>query len=280
MRWMGVVAVRVALGLSMLMPMSAVIMALELTGEPQQGALLIGHVAADDVVSVDGSRVLVSPEGVFLVGIGRDDRAPVVVSVRHPDGSREQRSIVPEARKYAIQRIDGLPPGKVSPRSTKDLARIRSDAIAVRAARNTNDARTDFMAGFEWPLLGPISGVYGSQRILNGKPRRPHFGIDIAAPVGTPVKAPAGGIVTLANPDLFFSGGTIIVDHGQGLSSSFLHLSKVSVSPGQRIEQGDIIGEVGATGRVTGPHLDWRMNLGAKRLDPGLLMGPMPATAQ
>ena len=118
--------------------------------------------------------------------------------------------------------------------------------------------------------------MYGSQRILNGQPRRPHFGVDVAAPTGTPVHAPAPGIVTLAEPDLYFSGGTLILDHGHGLSSSFLHLSRILVSVGDRVERGDPIAEIGATGRVTGPHLDWRMNLGEARLDPTLVVGPMP----
>jgi murein DD-endopeptidase MepM/ murein hydrolase activator NlpD len=125
-------------------------------------------------------------------------------------------------------------------------------------------------------VQGPISGVYGSQRILNGEPRRPHYGVDIAVPVGTPVRAPAPGIVTLAVPDMFFSGGTLIIDHGHRLSSSFLHLSKLHVDVGDRVEQGDLVAEVGATGRVTGAHLDWRMNLRDRRIDPQLLVPAMP----
>jgi murein DD-endopeptidase MepM/ murein hydrolase activator NlpD len=119
--------------------------------------------------------------------------------------------------------------------------------------------------------------VYGSQRILNGEPRRPHFGIDIATPTGTPVKAPADGVVTMVHPDMFFSGGTLILDHGHRLSSSFLHLSKIVVKEGDEVRQGDIIAEVGATGRVTGAHLDWRMNWGKERVDPSLLVPPMEA---
>ena len=126
-----------------------------------------------------------------------------------------------------------------------------------------------------WPAKGRISGVYGSQRILNGEPRRPHYGVDVAAPVGTLVHAPADGLVTLANEDMFFSGGTLILDHGHALSSSFLHLSAILVKEGQRVRQGDPIAKIGATGRATGPHLDWRMNLGRDRLDPQLLVGPM-----
>lgn len=146
------------------------------------------------------------------------------------------------------------------------------------AARRTDDPRLDFMQSFIWPSIGPISGVYGSQRILNGQPRRPHFGVDVAAPTGTPVRAPAAGIITLAHPDMYFSGGTVILDHGHGVSSSFLHLSRIHVQVGQRVEQGELIAEIGATGRVTGPHLDWRMNWFGQRIDPALLVGAMPAS--
>jgi murein DD-endopeptidase MepM/ murein hydrolase activator NlpD len=177
-------------------------------------------------------------------------------------------------RTYDVQRIDGLPPKKVTP-SEEDMVRIRKEYALIRTARDRDDAREDFLGGFEWPARGRISGVYGSQRILNGVPRRPHFGVDVAAPVGTLVYAPADGVVTLAHDDMFFSGGTLIVDHGHGLSSSFLHLNAVLVKEGDRVRQGDPIAKIGATGRVTGPHLDWRMNLVGARLDPQLLVGPM-----
>ena len=132
------------------------------------------------------------------------------------------------------------------------------------------------LAGFVWPAEGPISGVYGSQRFYNGEPRRPHFGVDVAVPTGTIVRAPAAGVVTLAEPDLYFSGGTVILDHGYRLSSSFLHMSEVAVQVGDELQPGDIIGAVGSTGRATGPHLDWRMNWREQRIDPQLLAPPMP----
>jgi len=247
---------------------------LSLDGEPVQGALLIGRTDPGTAVKVDGIPVRVSDKGVFLVGFGRDAPPQARVDAVFPDGTRELREIHVAKRDYDIQRIDGLPPRKVSP-SKKDLIRIRKEYALVKAARAHNDARQDFLAGFEWPLKGRISGVYGSQRILNGEPRRPHYGVDIAAPVGTIVRAPAPGIVTLAHGDMFFSGGTLIIDHGHGLSSTFMHLNAVLVKVGDRIRQGDVIAEVGATGRVTGAHLDWRMNLGGHRLDPQLLVPPM-----
>ncbi len=151
------------------------------------------------------------------------------------------------------------------------LSRIRKEAEQVREARVPDTDQEDFFNGFGWPVKGRISGVYGSQRVYNGKPGRPHYGLDIAVPTGTPVAAPADGIVRLVDSDLYYSGGTIIIDHGHGLFSSFLHLSKVSVKGGTTIKRGQIIGEVGATGRVTGAHLDWRYNWFDKRLDPALL---------
>lgn len=247
---------------------------LSLDGEPVQGALLIGRADPGTDVKINGVPVRVSDTGVFLVGFGRDAPAKARLDAVFPDGTREHRELRVAKREYDIQRIDGLPPKKVSP-SEKDLVRIRKEYAQVRAARAQDDARQDFLGGFEWPAKGRISGVYGSQRILNGEPRRPHYGVDVAAPVGAIVRAPAAGVVTLAHDDMFFSGGTLIVDHGHGLSSTFMHLNAILVKEGDRVRQGDAIAEVGATGRVTGPHLDWRMNLGGNRLDPQLLVGPM-----
>ncbi len=217
----------------------------------------------------------VSRDGWFLIGFGRDAPPKVVLSVTFPDGRSQRYGLAVKARKYRIQRIDGLPPSKVTP-SKEDLKRIRKEVALVKRARKVDDPRTDFLGGFRWPAKGIISGVYGSQRILNGEPRQPHYGIDIAAPKGTRVVAPAAGVVTLVHPDMYFSGGTMMVDHGHGLQSAFLHLSRILVKKGQRVKQGQPIAEVGSTGRSTGPHLDWRINLFGRRLDAALLVGPMP----
>jgi murein DD-endopeptidase MepM/ murein hydrolase activator NlpD len=248
---------------------------LQLDGPVEQGGMLMGHAPPGSQVRYDGRAVRLSPQGVFLIGFGRDDKGPAHIELITPDGAHLQRTLAVKQRQYRIQRIDGLPPRKVTPKP-EDLARIKADIAAVHHARALDDARTDFLSGFIWPATGPISGVYGSQRILNGKPRWPHFGVDIAAPKGTPVVAPADGMVTLVAPDMFYSGNTLIVDHGHGLSSSFLHLSRILVKEGQRVHQGQTIAEIGASGRVTGAHLDWRMNLVGKRIDPQLLVGPMP----
>ena len=215
----------------------------------------------------------------FLIGFGRDAPAQTKLVVTFTDGSREWRELKVGQRKYKIQRIDGLPPRKISP-SEEDLARIHRESASIKEARTKDDARTDFLKGFIWPAKGRISGIYGSQRILNGEPRRPHYGLDIAAPVETPVVAPASGIVTLTHPDMFYSGGTLILDHGHGLSSTFIHLHRILVKEGQYVRQGDVIAEIGATGRVTGPHLDWRINLFKRRLDPQLILKAMPASAK
>jgi len=154
------------------------------------------------------------------------------------------------------------------------MERIRREAGLAARAREQDSDRPFFVSGFQWPVKGRISGVYGSQRILNGEPRQPHYGVDIAVPAGTPVKAPADGVVTLAHPGMYFSGKTLIIDHGHGLSSSLLHLQDIHVQVGQQVRQGQVIASVGATGRVSGAHLDWRMNWFTARVDPALLAPP------
>ena len=257
-------------------PAQAAEAGLRLEGRSTQGGLLRVRVAPGTTITLDGAPVRVSEDGWFLVGFGRDAPPEAVLTAAFPDGRRERRALRVEPREYRIQRIDGLPPGKVTPRSEEDLARIRAEVEMVKKARLVDDPRTDFLGGFRWPVKGRITGVYGSQRILNGQPRRPHYGIDVAAPTGTKVLAPAAGTITLTHPDMFFSGGTLILDHGHGLSSAFLHLSRILVEVGERVAQGQPIAEVGSTGRSTGPHLDWRMNLFGRRIDPMLLAGPMP----
>jgi len=249
---------------------------LSLSGPLVQGGLVTGKSDSGVKVTIDGAPVRVSEEGYFLIGFDRDHGAVSQVKVVYPDGRIESRTLKIKKRDYDIQRIDGLPKRKVTPEKI-DYERIRRETEAIKQARKQDDPRTDFLQGWIWPVEGPISGVYGSQRVLNGKPRRPHYGVDIAAPVGTPVKAPADGIVTLVHPDMFYSGATLVLDHGHKLSSSFLHLNRTLDKAGDRIHKGDIIAEVGATGRVTGAHLDWRMNLRNARIDPQLLVGAMPA---
>lgn len=241
-----------------------------LTGEATQGGLLIGRTAVGNTVEWQGRKLRVSPDGVFLVGFGRDAEPRSSIVVVDREGARQTIAVDVAGRDYRIQHIEGLPQEKVTPPPAVS-ERIRSEGARVAAARSRDDPRTDFANGFIWPLEGRITGVYGSQRVLNGEPRRPHFGVDVAAPVGTSVMAPADAVISFADPDLYFSGGTLIMDHGHGLSSTFIHLSRILVEEGQEVRQGEVVAEVGMTGRATGPHLDWRMNLFDVRLDPQLL---------
>lgn len=268
-------------GLLLLLPPFSAIQAaaLSLEGDLMQGGMVTGVTDPGNQVLFDGKSIRVSPDGMFILGFGRDDDLEHRLEIKRGGKTLETRELVIGKRQYQIQHIDNLPPSKVTP-PKRDWERIKRETAQVKKARRLDDARTDFAEGFIWPSQGIISGVYGSQRVLNGEPRRPHFGVDIAAPTGTPVVAPADGVVTLAHPDMFFSGGTLILDHGHQLSSSFLHLSRITVKEGDRVRQGEKIAEIGATGRVTGAHLDWRMNLRKARIDPQLLVPPMPSQAK
>lgn len=248
---------------------------LTLDGPLVQGGLALGRAPPGWRVTLDGAPVAARPDGRFAVGFGRDHPGAAVLRAAGPDGVIE-RALRVAAREYRTQRLDGLPPRLVTP-GAADLERIRREQAAVDTARAAVSGLDGFRGPFRWPATGPITGVYGSRRVLNGAPRQPHYGVDIAAPAGAPVVAPAAGRVVLAEPDLFFSGGTVILDHGLGVSSSFLHLRAIEVEVGRRLAAGERFATVGSTGRSTGPHLDWRMNWGAVRLDPQLLAGPMPA---
>jgi len=251
-------------------------LAVELNGEAVQGGLIFGKTSPGAQVHLDDTEVMVSPDGDFVIGFGRDETGERQLLVLEPTGEKEVLALPIALREYDIERVDGLPPKTVTP-DPESLERIRKEGAMVSSARAMRDQRTDYEEGFAWPASGRISGVYGSQRVLNGEPRRPHYGLDIAAPTGSPVYAPADGIITMSHPDMYFSGGTIILDHGQGLSSSFLHLSKLLVEAGTTVKKGDLIAEIGSTGRASGPHLDWRMNWLNRRVDPELLVEGSPA---
>ena len=251
---------------------------LRLDGRPIQGGLIVGQATPGARVAVDGRAVRVAPDGRFLIGFGREAGPNAILAVIWPDGTQERRTLDIAPRAYDIQRIDGLPERLVSP-APEDLARIKQDSARISTARQRDTAETMFASGFAWPAIGAISGVYGSQRILNGQPRQPHFGVDIAAPTGTPVAAPADAIVVVTDEAMFFTGKTLMLDHGHGLTSVFAHLSEIGVGDGERVRKGQIVGRLGATGRVTGAHLHWGMALFGVQLDPALLVPPMPSPA-
>lgn len=237
----------------------------------QQGTLVIGSTDPQAIVEYAGRTVRVSPSGRFALGVGRDAAGPLVVKIAAPATATVEHRITVTPRDWPIERIDGVPPATVEP-PPAIAERIAREQAQVASARTRDDAREDFAQRFLWPVEGRISGRFGNQRIYNGAPKSPHSGMDIAAAQGTPVKAPAAGIVTFAAPDLYLTGGTVLIDHGAGVSSNFLHLSRIDVQVGDRVEQGQVFAAVGSTGRSTGPHLHWGMNWFDVRVDPLLVL--------
>lgn len=252
--------------------------AVRLPARVQQGALVIGQTDPAATVTYAGRTIRVAPSGRFVFGIGRDATGEAVVTIASPGFTPRERRIAIDPRDWPVERIDGVPPSTVDP-PPAIAARIEREQAAVSAMRSRDDAREDFAQPFVWPVEGRISGRFGNQRVYNGSPKAPHSGMDIAAANGTPVKAPAAGIVTFAAPDLYLTGGTVLIDHGAGVSSNFLHLSRIDVKVGDHVEQGQVFAAVGATGRATGPHLHWGMNWFSTRVDPLLVLEASGAVA-
>jgi murein DD-endopeptidase MepM/ murein hydrolase activator NlpD len=256
-------------------PAAAVDQRIVFPASVSQGALVFGKVPAGSIVRYAGRVLRPTPYGTVVFGVGRDEIGPVLIDVQRADGSSESASIAVMPRDWPIERIDGVPPGTVNP-PPAIAERIEREQALVVAARERDDDRADFAQSFVWPVQGRVSGRFGNQRVYNGSPKSPHSGMDVAAPQGTPVLAPAAGVVTFANADLYLTGGTVLLDHGHGVSSNFLHLSRIDVKVGDRVEQGRVIGAVGATGRATGPHLHWGMNWFDVRIDPLLVLERKP----
>ena len=236
-----------------------------------QGSLVFGKVPPGSQVRYRDRLLRTTGYGTVVLGVGRDETGPLQVSVTTPSGRSESVDITVARRDWPVENVNGVPPKTVNP-PPEIAARIQREQALVTAARARDDERADFALPFQWPVQGRISGRFGNARVYNGQPGAGHSGMDIAAPNGTPVKAPAGGIVTFAAPDLYLTGGTLLLDHGHGISSNFLHLSRIDVKVGDRVEPGQVIGAVGATGRATGPHLHWGMNWFDIRIDPLLVL--------
>ena len=257
-------------------------------GRLAQGALSFWQTEPGAEVYLDKQPVQVDSDGHFVLGFDRDHEGNAELLVAFTDGTEERRLLPVETRAFDIERIDGLEESKVTPYTDEQLAQIRSETAAKAEARAVRSPSSYWRAGFDWPVRGRISGKYGSQRILNGTPKRFHSGTDIAAPVGTtpaefegtPVRAPSTGKVTIAVTDYYFEGGLIFIDHGQELESVMMHLSKVLVRPGQIVTKGEVIGAVGRTGRATGPHLHWTVNWKGEPMDAELLVPPMTPAGQ
>jgi hypothetical protein len=263
----------IALGLLILNSES--LPAFEIKGELAQGGLVVGHVEPGTKIILGNRQIDISPGGDFLLGLGRDAPPRLSLKIMHTNGIQETKSFSIKQRSWKISRVDGLSGRKVTPK-LEDLQRIRSDGAQIKEVRRLSTEVPYFLSGFQWPLTGRISGVFGSQRVLNGKSRRPHYGTDIAAPLGTPILAIANGIVTLVHQGMFFTGKTLMIDHGHGLASVYAHMDKILVQEGDVVTKGTAIGQVGKTGRATGPHLHLGISLFATHLDPGLVMGGMP----
>ncbi|MCW5580819.1 MAG: M23 family metallopeptidase [Luteimonas sp.] len=240
-----------------------------------QGSMVIGKVPAGSTVEYAGRTLRTTGYGTVVFGVGRDEKGPASIRVTRPDGSRETANVAVTPRDWPVQHVDGVPQATVDP-PPAIAERIRREQASVAEARKRDDDRADFARAFVRPVEGRISGRFGRARVYNGKPGSPHSGMDIAAPAGTPVKAPAAGIVTFAAPDLYLTGGTVLIDHGHGISSNFLHLSRIDVKPGDRVEQGQVVAAVGSTGRSTGPHLHWGMSWFDVRIDPQLVLERTP----
>ena len=245
-----------------------------LNGKFTQGALLRGQAPVGATVTLNGEPVQTNKDGKFVVGFEREAPLQQRLIVTLDNGKTWKRDITLEKREYNIQRIDGLEQKMVTP-PAEVTARIKRDNVNVGKARSGNSDLDALFTRFEWPAKGRISGVYGSQRILNGVPKWPHYGVDIANKTGTPVYAPVDGVVTMAD-DLYYSGNTLILDHGMRVFSTFLHMDSFTVEVGDTVKQGEQIGTIGSTGRSTGPHLDWRINLGKTRLDPQTIISGSP----
>jgi len=247
---------------------------LELNGSFTQGGLLFGKTNSKNKVFFNTKKIFVNGNGDFILAIGRDEKLENLIVIEGLK-KKETHKIKISKRKYEIQRIDGLPKNKVTP-NAEELKRIKKESKKIKNSKSIFLNKTLYKRGFIWPVEGIVTGKYGNQRILNGKTRRPHYGLDIAAASGTKIISPTDAEVILTMEDTFFNGKMIILNHGLGLNSIYSHLKKIYVKEGEKIKKGDLLAEVGSTGRSTGPHLDWRINVFNVAIDPELLLLDQP----
>ncbi len=248
---------------------------IQLSGEIKQGGLILGKTSANNTVSLNDKILPVSEQGAYVFAFSYDDKTQYTLTITSPTGKVETKRFTPSTRDYKISRVEGISKKIMNP-NKKAMTRAGKDRAAMIKVRKISSDLTDFSQGFIAPRNSRITGVYGSQRFYNGVPKTPHFGVDYAGQIGALVKAPASGTVLLWVPDMFYSGGTLVIDHGHGITSNFLHLSASLVKVGDSVKQGQVIAKVGNSGRVTGPHLDWRMNWHTVRFDPQLAMKIVP----
>lgn len=245
-------------------------------GKFEQGGLAVGSAPVGSTITYNGHSVPTTYVGRFVVGFARDAAKSETISITLPDGTKEVRTIDIKPRTWEVEKVGGLPKKLVKP-DRKTEAKIKADNELMIAVRARTETVPFFETGFIMPANGKISGVYGSQRILNGEPRDPHAGLDIAAPIGTPVRASADGIVSLAKADMVLTGQTVVIEHGFGLDSVYIHMSAIKVKEGQMVRQGEVIGEVGKTGRANAPHLHFGITWFETRIDPQAVMAVLPA---
>lgn len=251
-----------------------------LAGKLAQGGLVTGQTQPGTAISLDGRDIAVDEDGNFLFGFDRDHGPTAELTVVYPSGRTESKVLTIAERAWKESRITVEDTDKVNPYKPEDLEKIGEDRTKKANARADMSPMAYWTTGFAWPTSGCISSPFGYRRIVNGEARRYHTGVDVAAPdgmspldyIGNPVTAPAAGMVTLADDDMFFEGGLVFIDHGQGLETALMHMSKVNVEVGTFVAQGDPIGEVGSTGRVTGPHLHWSLKWQDRLLDPELVV--------
>lgn len=248
---------------------------LSFKGQWRQGSMLIGHAPHGTSIVFDGQDVALTPYGTFVIGLDRDEKSPAELRVTLPGQVQRTLNYPVAPGQWKIQHIDGLPKAQVNPPPVV-MARIHRESQEIRDVRAKSSGLVGFTQPFIWPVRGRISSVFGSQRILDGEPKQPHYGVDVAVSPGTPVKAAADGVVSLVAADLYFTGGTLMIDHGHGVQSVYCHLSKVEVKTGEAVKQGQVVALSGQSGRATGPNLHWGVSWFNHHVDAAALSGPMP----